>query len=143
MAPPLLLRFHVSPIVAREYRNFARQSRPVFKGDGSAHRTVRDKIKYLIRENPLNEPSEALKVQIRQLTETLVKGVVQARENPQRNSLFIDLRRDNIINGKVNIPRVPNQTIHRSGRYIKEMFSKCEHHPNAEVVKNEEKSANN
>lgn len=135
--PPNLLKFYVSTIVGQVYRNFARETRIVFKGDGNAHRSVREKIKYMIRENPMNEEPTALANQVQLISDSIVKGVVQARQNPEHGSLLVELRRENVIGGRVNLPRIPNQTLFRSQRYVKEMFEKVKDHPNAEIVERE------
>lgn len=106
----------------------------MFKGDGQGQRTVREKIKFMIRENPLNENPVNLSQKINMLSEALVKGFVQARENPERGSLSVELRRDNVINGCVNLPHIPYQAFLGSEKYIREVFSKVKDHPNAEKL---------
>lgn len=91
-------------------------------------------MKYLIRENPLSESAEELATQVRQISETLTKAIVQAHDNPENGSLIVDLRRENVVDGRVNLPRVPNQTLLRSERYMKDVFAKVKDHPNAEVL---------
>lgn len=129
-----LLRFRVPLVVGEAYRQFAKTTFVVFHRHAEAHRNVRSKIKFMIRENPLNHSPDELAEEIRALSELFLRGLVQAAENPTYGSLQLNLRRENVVDGTVSLPRIPKQTFLRAERYMKNLLANAKGHPNAEVV---------